>query len=112
MSTGTTRPWWSTPKTASVSWCTVRNGPGNYLRHYTVTWWNMSRSTAKQHAAERAVAGDERSGMYVYYEAPGDIVEVKIYAPWRSYLPSAEELRIARKIMKYNKLILDELRHV
>lgn len=50
--------------------------------------------------------------MYVYYEAPGDIVEVKIYAPWRSYLPSAEELRIARKIMKYNKLILDELRHV
>jgi len=76
----------------------------------------MSRSSAKQHAAERAVRGDVRSGEYVYYQGPTDFLEVKLYAPWRSYQPTAEEARLARKIRQYDRkiasMIEDELRHV
>lgn len=49
------------------------------------------RSDAKQHAAEQVLGGGVREGLYIWYQGPNDVVEVKLLAPWRSYPPGKRE---------------------
>lgn len=66
------------------------------------------RSDAKQHAAEQVLGGGVREGLYIFYQGHGDVVEVKLYAPWRSYPPNKkEQAREDRLRRRLNEIDLD-----
>lgn len=66
------------------------------------------RSNAKQHAAEQVLGGGVREGLYVFVQMPGEPLEIKVYAPWRSYPPGKRERRREDRLRrKLNAIPLD-----
>jgi len=58
------------------------------------------RSDAKKHAAEQVLGGGVREGLYVFVQMPGEPLEIKIYAPWRSYPPGKRERQREDRLRK------------
>lgn len=57
------------------------------------------RSDRKKHAAEQAVGKGVTGGEYIYVQMPGEALEIKLYAPYKSR-PESERERITREELR------------